>query len=247
MYYIIGDIGNTSTRVCLFNNSKIVKSFIFSTKNIYLKGFIKKIFNKLLVKNLKKEILFSSVVPLALKNIKTVLKKTNYKILEIKDFNLNQLIKINIRNVNQLGSDRIVNSIAGKKFKNCLIIDFGTATTFDIVKNEIYEGGVIAPGIKLSIKNLSHSTALLPKFDLKYKQKRYGKNTKDALNAGFIWGYDGLINNIINKITLNWKMNYKIILTGGYANLFKKVIKRKTSVDQNITIKGISQVYREFL
>ena len=82
---------------------------------------------------------------------------------------------------------------------------------------------------------------------MKYKQKRYGKNTKDALNAGFIWGYDGLINNIINKITLNWKMNYKIILTGGYANLFKKVIKRKTTVDQNITIKGVSQVYREFL
>ena len=106
---------------------------------------------------------------------------------------------------------------------------------------------MIAPGVKLSIKNLSHSTALLPKFDLKYKQKRYGKNTKDALNAGFIWGYDGLINNIINKITLNWKMNYKIILTGGYANLFKKVIKRKTFVDQNITIKGVSQVYREFL
>ena len=247
MYYIIGDIGNTSTRICLFNNSKILKSFKFSTKNIYLKGFVKKIFNKLFVKNLKKEILFSCVVPLALKNIKTVLKKTNYKILEIKDFNLNKLIKINIKNVNQLGSDRIVNSIAGKKFKNCLIIDFGTATTFDIVKNEIYEGGVIAPGIKLSMKNLSHSTALLPKFDLKYKQKRYGKNTKDALNAGFIWGYDGLINNIINKITLNWKMNYKIILTGGYANLFKKVIKRKTSVDQNITIKGVSQVYREFL
>ena len=247
MYYIIGDIGNTSTRVCLFNNSKIVKSFIFSTKNIYLKGFIKKIFNKILVKNLKKEILFSCVVPLALKNIKTVLKKTNYKILELKDFNLNQLIKINIRNVNQLGSDRIVNSIAGKKFKNCLIIDFGTATTFDIVKNEIYEGGVIAPGIKLSIKNLSNSTALLPKFDLKYKQKRYGKNTKDALNAGFIWGYDGLINNIINKITVNWKMSYKIILTGGYANLFKKVIKRRTIVDQNITVKGVSQVYRKFL
>ena len=84
-------------------------------------------------------------------------------------------------------------------------------------------------------------------FDLKNKQKGYGKNTKDALNAGFIWGYDGLINNIINKITKSWKMNYKIILTGGYANLFKKIIKRKTIVDQNITIKGISKVYREFL
>ena len=83
-------------------------------------------------------------------------------------------------------------------------------------------------------------------FDLKNMQKSYGKNTIDALNAGFIWGYDGLINNIIYRITKNWKMNYKIILTGGYAKLFKKIIKRKTSVDQNITIKGISKVYREF-
>ena len=101
--------------------------------------------------------------------------------------------------------------------------------------------------MKLSIKNLSQSTALLPKFNLKKIQKSYGKNTKDALNAGFIWGYDGLINNIINKITLNWKTNYKIILTGGYANLFKKIIKRRTFVDQNITIKGVSRAYRELL
>ena len=84
-------------------------------------------------------------------------------------------------------------------------------------------------------------------FDLKNNQKGYGKNTKDALNAGFIWGYDGLINNIINKITINWKKNYKIILTGGYANLFKKIIKKKTIIDQNITIKGISKVYMKFL
>ena len=157
------------------------------------------------------------------------------------------MIKINIKNFKQLGSDRIVNSIKGKEFKNCLIIDFGTATTFDIVKNETYEGGVIAPGIKLSIKNLSQSTALLPMFDLKNQQKSYGKNTKDALNAGFIWGYEGLINNIIYKITNNWKMKYKIILTGGYANLFKKIIKKRTIVDQNITIKGVSKVYRKFL
>ena len=140
-----------------------------------------------------------------------------------------------------------MNSIEGKKFFNCLIIDFGTATTFDIVRKGKYIGGVIAPGVKSSIKNLSQSTALLPLIDLKYNQKSYGKNTKDALNAGFVWGYEGLINNIINKITLNWKSDYKIILTGGYANLFKKIIKRKTTIDQNITIKGVSRVYRELL
>ena len=84
-------------------------------------------------------------------------------------------------------------------------------------------------------------------FNLKKKQKSYGKNTKDALNAGFIWGYEGLINNIINRITLNWKMDYKIILTGGYANFFKKIVKKKSIVDQNITIKGVSRVYKELL
>ena len=247
MHYIIGDIGNTSTRICLFNKSKILKSIIIDTKKIFLKRYLKKIINKFIKKNLKNEILFSCVVPLALKEIKKNLKKTNYRVLEIKSLNLKKMIKINIKNFKQLGSDRIVNSIKGKEFKNCLIIDFGTATTFDIVKNETYEGGVIAPGIKLSIKNLSQSTALLPMFDLKNQQKSYGKNTKDALNAGFIWGYEGLINNIIYKITNNWKMKYKIILTGGYANLFKKIIKKRTIIDQNITIKGVSKVYREFL
>ena len=81
----------------------------------------------------------------------------------------------------QLGSDRIVNAIGGKKYKNCLILDFGTATTFDIIKNGVYEGGVIAPGIKLSMTNLSSSTALLPMFNLKSSQKIYGKNIESIL------------------------------------------------------------------
>ena len=247
MYYIVGDIGNTSTRICLLKKSKILKSIIFDTENLLIKGFIKKILKNFKKKKLKKEILFSSVVPRALKKIKNDLKNENLKVIEIKSLSLKKLIKINIKNISQLGSDRIVNSIEGKRFKNCLIIDFGTATTFDIVRNGEYEGGVIAPGVKLSIKNLSQSTALLPFFNLKSNQKTYGKNTKEALNAGFIWGYQGLINNIINKITFNWKMKYKIILTGGYANLFKKFIKKKTFVDQNITINGISRVYMKLL
>ena len=116
-----------------------------------------------------------------------------------------------------------------------------------MIKNGKYEGGVIAPGINLSMNNLIKSTALLPKINLKNNQRTYGKNTKEALNAGFVWGYEGLINNIINKIISKEKLKYKIILTGGYANFFKKVIKRKIFVDQNITIKGISKVYKEFI
>mgnify|MGYP001424926847 CR=1 FL=1 len=248
MRYIVGDIGNTSTRICLLNSAfKVEKSVIFDTKKTLNKNYLKNIFKKIFKTNISKKILFSSVVPLGFKKIKQNFKGTKYQILEIKNLNIKKLIKINIKNFNQVGSDRIVNSIAGKKFKNCLIIDFGTATTFDIVKNGVYEGGVIAPGVKLSIMNLSQSTALLPMFELKKNQKSYGKNTKDALNAGFIWGYEGLINNIINKITLNWKMKFKIILTGGYAALFKKIIKKKTIVDQDITIKGVSKVYKELI
>ena len=97
------------------------------------------------------------------------------------------------------------------------------------------------------MKNLNQSTALLPMINLKDKQKSYGKNTRDALNAGFIWGYEGLINNIINKITSKWRMNYKIVLTGGYAIFFKNIIKKKVIIDKDITIKGISKVYKEFL
>ena len=119
MYYIVGDIGNTSTRICLINKkSKIKKSFIFDTKKIFKKGFIKKLLKKFSRDDTKRNILFSSVVPPAFKKIKNDLKKTSYKTLEIKGLRLNKLIKINIKNIKQLGSDRIVNSIAGKKFKN---------------------------------------------------------------------------------------------------------------------------------
>ena len=82
---------------------------------------------------------------------------------------------------------------------------------------------------------------------LKKNQNYFGKDTKGALNAGFIWGYEGLINNIIDKITSKSKTKYKLILTGGYANFFKKIIKKKATVDQNITIKGISKVYKELI
>ena len=248
MKYIIGDIGNTSTKICILNKNFVtLKSFIFETNKIYVKKYLNRLLKNFLDKNSNPKILFSSVVPSALKEIKKIFKRTKFKIIEIKDLKLKKIIKINVKNNSQLGSDRIANAIGASRFKNCLILDFGTATTFDIVKEGIYEGGVIAPGVKLSMMNLSSSTALLPMFNLKSVQKSYGKNTKEALNAGFIWGYEGLINNIIKKITSKWKMKYKIILTGGYAKFFKKIIKRKTIVDQNITIKGISRVYKELV
>jgi type III pantothenate kinase len=248
MKYIVGDIGNTSIKVCVLNNKfKIIKSINFETNRIYKKNYLKIALKNYLNKKLNSIFLFSSVVPAAFKEIKKNFRSTKFKIYEIKDFDLGKIININVKNKKQLGSDRIANAIGAKQFKNCLVLDFGTATTFDVIKNEVYEGGVIAPGVKLSIMNLNKSTALLPLINLKRDQKNYGKNTKEALNAGFVWGYEGLINNIIDKIISKDKNKYKIILTGGYASFFKKIIKEKISIDQDITIKGITKVYKEFI
>ena len=248
MKYLIGDIGNTSTKICFLNHKfKIIKHFDIDTKKNIKNNFLKRILSHYKTKNLNPNFLFSSVVPSAFKEMKKRFKYTKYKIYEIKDFDLKKIIKLNVKNTKQLGSDRIANTIGVQKFKNCLVVDFGTATTFDVIKNGIYEGGVIAPGVKLSITNLYNSTALLPLIKLKNIKKIFGKNTKDALNAGFKWGYEGLINNIINKIVKTNKTNFKIILTGGYANFFKNSIKKKVLIDQNITIKGIAKIYKKFL
>jgi type III pantothenate kinase len=251
MNILIGDIGNTLTKLCLINEKLvIIKEYNIETAKIIKEKNLIKLFKSILKKNIKKKILFSSVVPSAYKQINKFLKKKKYHVYEIKKLMLKSLIKIKIDKYNQLGSDRIANAIGAYSLykKNCLIIDFGTATTFDIVRDPgVYEGGVIAPGVKLSILNLNQFTASLPTFDLKANTKTYGKNTKDALNAGFLWGYQGLVNNIIKKIKTSFNCSFKIILTGGYSKIFSKFINNSLTIESNITIKGIMHIYKKLI
>ena len=251
MKYIVGDIGNTLTKLTLLDHKfNIIKSYNIETRQLLKKDMLIIFISKILVKNISKKILFSSVVPNVFKNIKRYFNLKKYEVYEVGDLKIKKIIKIKVDNIKQVGSDRIANAIAVKKNikSNCLVVDFGTATTFDIIKkNGTYVGGVIAPGVKSSIYNLNKSTALLPIIRLKSITKTYGKNTKDALNAGFLWGYQGLINNIIKKISLSSKTTYKVILTGGYSNFFKKYVFKKSLVDENITIKGLIIIYKEFL
>ncbi len=248
MSYLIGDIGNTSIKLSILNNKfNIKKTYNLATKKIFNKNFKHWFFKKIITNEIDKKILFSSVVPKAFLEIKKYLSKKKFKVIELKELKIRSILKVKVKNYFQLGSDRISNAIGSLKYKNSIIIDFGTATTFDIVKKGVYEGGVISPGVNLSILNLNKATALLPLLNLTNEQKSYGKNTKEALNAGFLWGYEGLVNNIINKIISKSNINYKIILTGGQAKLFKKFIKKNTIIDQNITIKGISKIYKELI
>jgi type III pantothenate kinase len=238
---LLGDIGNTETKICLINsNNKIIKKITFPSKEINNFQFKKKI-KKLKLKNFHiTKCLFCSVVPETFKKVKRYIKKS-YKIncFELKDLNIEKLIKIKV-NKKQVGSDRLANAIGVMNNKeNFIILDFGTATTFDVVINNVYHGGVIAPGIKLSLDTLINKASLIPHLNLKKINKVIGVNTISAVRAGFFWGYRGLIDNVLNLIKKETRKSFKVIITGGYSDLFNKSFNSKVNINQDITIKGL--------
>ena len=242
--YLIGDIGNTDIKICLFDkNCKSVKKLILKTNlisNKYLASnlnFLMKYSGKINI------ILFSSVVPPIYSVIRKFLKnKLKKKCIELKQLNLNKLVKIMV-NKKQVGSDRISNAIGIiNKKSNYIILDFGTATTFDVVIKDKYLGGVIAPGVNLSLKTLISKASLIPPVNLSKISKIVGTNTSSAVKSGFYWGYAGLIDNVIKLIIKQTNKRFKIILTGGLANLFKNTIKGKIEVKKDLTINGLLKV-----
>ena len=242
--FIFGDIGNSETKVFLVSsNNRIVKNINFPSNKINEKTLNSKF--KILVKDFKKirKILFCSVVPKSFSLIKKFLsKKTKIRCYEVKDLNLKSLINIKV-NYKQVGSDRLTNAISLIDYKNnFIILDFGTATTFDVLINKTYRGGVIAPGIKLSLNTLSDKATLIPKVNLKKIKKVIGVDTISAVRSGFFWGYAGLIDNIVNLIKKETNKSFKLVITGGFSDLFKESIKTKLIKDKEITIKGLIKI-----
>ena len=239
--YLIGDIGNTDVKICLFNNNlKLVKKIRLKTillnKN-YLTNNLK--FTKKYKSKIKK-VLISSVVPVAYKNIKKFIEKSiKIKCVELKKLKLNNLLKIKV-NKKQIGSDRLANAISVIDNKrNFIIVDFGTATNFDVVIKDSYIGGILAPGVSLSLNTLSDNASLIPKIKLNKIKNVIGKNTTAAIRAGFYHGYLGLIDNIIKMIIKQTGKPFNIILTGGYSYLFNNSIKGKTIIKKDLTINGV--------
>ena len=239
--YLIGDIGNTETKILLFSSKKKIKKRIILKTKLISKIYLSKKF-KFLSSEKKKinKILFSSVVPRSYKLIKSYFnKKLKKKCYELKQIKLKKLIKIRVNN-KQIGSDRLANAISVIDYKNnFIIVDFGTATTFDVVIKNTYLGGVIAPGVSLSLEKLISKASLIPKIKLSRIRKVIGKNTSTAVKSGFYWGYTGLVNNIISLIRNETNKNFKIITTGGFSNLFNKAINHKTINKKDLTINGL--------
>ena len=244
--YLIGDIGNTETKFCFLDeNFKKKRKIFLKTKQINKKYINKNFYNLSSYLKKVKYILFCSVVPSSYKIFEIYFKsKFQIKTYELKKIDTSSLIKI-LANKKQIGSDRLSNAISvSENKKNYIIVDFGTATTFDVVKKGKYLGGIIAPGVKLSLENLVNKASLIPNIKLNKISNIIGKNTISSVKSGFYWGYVGLIKNILALIIKKTKTKYKIIFTGGLANLFKNSLYYKIKLDKDVTLNGLIRVIK---
>ena len=245
---ILIDVGNTNIVFAVSDNKKIkdikridtnkeAKSF-----NKIVSKIIKNYLNLKYLKNSKTAII-SSVVPSINSHIIKILKLYKIKMYVLKPKDMLPHLKIDY-DLNEIGADRIANSVAviNYKIKNSIVIDFGTATTFEVLKNNRFLGGLIFPGIELSKTTLIKKTSLLKNTQIAKTRKAVAKTTKKSIQSGFYWGYVFAINGIIKKITKEKKFKPKIILTGGLAKIFKNDIKPTPIVNSNLTLEGLQVI-----
>ncbi len=241
---IVIDIGNTNVVIGFYFNNKLKKVFRINTEKnkkkfkSQFKNFY--ILHKKMFYLESKICILSSVVP----SLNSIIK--NFFTFKKFDFYLINPKKIPIRKninykLNEIGSDRVANFVAvqNKKITNSIIIDFGTATTFDVIKNNEYFGGLIFPGIILSMNSLIKNTELLKKSKISKVKKIVANDTIGSIKSGFYFGYLHAINGILKQIIQEQKFKPKILITGGLGKIFKDKIDFNPIYNENLTLEGI--------
>ena len=149
-------------------------------------------------------------------------------------------------NPREVGADRIANGVAAYELyrEACLVIDFGTATTFDVVsaKGE-YLGGAICPGPRMSVEALGKMTSKLHVVEIEKPQRVIGKNTSESIKSGIFYGYLGEIEGLVARVGLELGEKPRVIATGGLADLFASSTECIETVDKDLTLKGLKIIY----
>jgi type III pantothenate kinase len=149
--------------------------------------------------------------------------------------------------VQTVGADRLANAVGGHMTykKPLIVVDFGTATTFDVADGEgNYIGGAISPGINLSVEILHSATAMLPRIAVERPNRVIGKSTTEAMQSGIYWGYVGLVEGMVARITKEFGSDLAVIATGGLAPLFVGATPILHHLDPEITMRGLVEIYR---
>lgn len=191
--------------------------------------------------------IIATVVPAALFDLKLLCRRYFHcDPLIVGDANVDLGIGVRTDRPGAVGADRLVNAVAAHAaHKGALIIvDFGTATTFDIVgENGDYEGGVIAPGANLSAEALHRAAAMLPRVAVERTQAVIGKDTEPAMRSGLFWGYIGLIEGLVARIKAEYGTSMTVIATGGLAGIFFKQTPAIDILDPDLTIRGLVLIH----
>ena len=241
------DVGNTNTVFAVYDGNNLLMEWRCSTVvsrtadeyYVWLNALINFQNKKILITKM----IVCSVVPQVIFNLKLMGKKYySTEALVVGQSICKLPVKVRVDEGVDVGSDRIVNTIAAfdRYGGNLIVVDFGTATTFDVVDFDgAYIGGAIAPGVNLSTKALHQAAAALPPIEIIQPKTSIGTNTIDCMQAGVFWGYIGLITEICTQIMRERNSKMKVIGTGGLATLFFKVPNTFEIIDSNLTTHGL--------
>ncbi len=247
------DIGNSHTVLGLFSGDTLLESWrLQSDTKRTADEFALQIF-ALLEGSVRDpgsiaRVIISSVVP----SLSRVFIRISEKFLKITPVIVDATncggIEIDVDNPSSVGADRLVNAIACRDLVGCpaIVVDFGTATTFDVIgENGAYRGGVIAPGVLISADALFQKTAMLPSIDIKRPNAVLGRNTRDSMMAGVYFGYVSLVDGIVERLHEEIGVACPVVATGGLARSIGADSRYIQTVLPDLTLSGLQIIARD--
>ena len=237
--FLLIDVSNSFTKMAFASRSRIERASKIPTSSLNARKVA-----SILRQRDARILVVSSVVPKKNREIRRAARRRKIIFLTA-ETPLN--VHIDYPNPGSIGADRLANAVAVAQLYGspAIVIDFGTAVTFDIVApNNTYIGGVIAPGLEAMTNFLYHRTALLPRISLREPVSAIGKSTHQAMLAGAVFGYRGLVREILQRIIAekSWTGRVRIVATGGYAKLIARKLPEVDIVHENLTLEGLRLV-----
>ena len=246
------DCGNTNTVFSIWDGARFISNWRIATSHKRTADQYDVWLTTLLklgsIENNIEEMVISSTVPRVVFNLRVLGDKyfgTRPLVVGKSDCKLP--VSVRVDEGTAVGPDRLVNTVAGFNLfgGDLIVVDFGTATTFDVVDTDgAYIGGVIAPGVNLSLEALHKDAAALPHVDISKPQNVIGTNTVACMQSGVFWGYVGLIREICVKIKSERNRPMKVISTGGMAPLFQQSVRLFDHFEEDLTMHGLTVIHQ---
>ena len=248
----VADAGNTNIKIAVFDNEKILmKARLQTSDSSTPEAFERAVSEILHVNNINRRMIesvaVSTVVPEATKAFVSGIQRLFKRRPLVVDKDTKTGILIKTDNPAELGADRLVNAAAAFHTYGgpVLAIDLGTATTYDVVSEKgEFLGGIIAPGIKLCAQALWEKTERLPEITLEKPDTVMGSNTVSSMKSGVFYGYIGQLEYFVRHLQEEQSMDFKVVATGGYSELFKGHTDAIDVFDPDLTLRGLNVIYR---